>query len=520
MSLLRLLLLTELVAGLIFYIVVSFRWPVVWDAAVMHYVSLLMDHGLRPYRDITDSNMPGTYITERFAMQIFGGGDVGWRMYDLFLCGILTLASTVIAKPYDWLAGVFAGCFFTLFHGSDGPRFTGERDLVMTVLLVCSLALLLTAIRRSEAFWLLPFCLASGLAASIKPTSAPLAIILLVAGTILLRRSHNVSLAPIAAWSLGGFLMVAAIVFGFLLRYDALQSLFFVTLHLLPSYVSLRQLGAGELVRSILPRSVTLVLALALGLAAWNRGWNAERWLLFVCTVFGAVSYFSQRKGFPYHRYPLLAFLFLVIGIEVLFGLRRRGISRAVAAAALAVFLVLSEPHLLRSMQPQSHTFPVNLSEALVSDLGRLGADRLQGQVECYDLTYGCFSALYHLRVLQPNGITGDLLFFSPTETPAVIYYRQMFWRLEETRPASVLVITNQWFQESNSFEKLEAWPAFKTYLGAHYTLVLARSFRVGDGPGGPRDPPTPAFRIYVRNESSLLPDALRQFSGDASPAG
>ena len=176
---LRLLLLLCLGVGLIYYVAVSIHWPIVWDAAVMHYVSLLMDHGMRPYADITDSNMPGTYITERLAMHLFGGGDLAWRLYDLFLCAALTLATTVIARPYDWLAGIYAGAFFTIFHGSDGPRFTGERDLVMTVLLVCALAFLLTTLRRARAFWMLPFCVASGMAAAIKPTSAPLAVILL-----------------------------------------------------------------------------------------------------------------------------------------------------------------------------------------------------------------------------------------------------------------------------------------------------------------------------------------------------
>jgi len=503
---LRLLLCFALGIGLIYYIAVSIHWPIVWDAAVMHYVSLLMDHGMRPYGDITDSNMPGTYITERLAMHLFGGGDLAWRIYDLSLCAALTVATTVVARPYDWLAGVYAGVFFTIFHGSDGPRFTGERDLVMTVLLVCALAFVLTTLRKAQAFWMLPFSVASGMAASIKPTSAPLAVILFVTVLVLVRRKRSVSLLQFLAWSAGGVAIVAVIVFGFLLRNHALHAFLFVMRELLPSYVSLRQLGAAELIRSILPNSVTLLLALALLLALWNRGWNAERWLILVCTLFGAVSYFSQRKGFPYHRYPLLAFLFLFMGLEFLLGLRRRGISRGVAAAALALFMFLSEPRLLQSMRSQSKSFPINLSQGLASDLSRLGTDRLQGEVECYDLTYGCFSALYHLGLVQPNGITGDLLFFSPTDTPAVDFYRRMFWRLDARKPASVLVITNQWFQENNSFGKLNAWPEFNRYLAANYTLALTRSFPVDDKPPGPNDPPRPAFRIYVRNNSPLLP--------------
>ena len=476
----------------------------------MHYVTFLIHHGFAPYRDITDSNMPGAYLTESLGMHLFGAGDLAWRIYDLFLCLALTVASATIARPYDWLAGVFAGILFTLFHGSDGPRFTGERDLVMTVLLVCSLAFLLSAIRTRRALWMLPFGLAGALAASIKPTCAPLLVLLLAAAIVLVRRKRAPAI-PYLLWTSAGWIAVSALVLGFILVHSSIHDFLFVTRDLLPSYVSLRHLGTAELVRSTLPHSLALVALLALLLAFVNRGWNAERWLLLLCLVFGALSYFAQRKGFPYHRYPLLAFLFLFMGIELLSGLRRSGISRAISAFAILVFLLLGEPHLLQAMRPQSSAFPINLSDGLASDLTRLGPDRLQRNIECYDLTYGCFSALYRLRILQTNGVTGDLLFFSPTETYAVNFYRDLFWTLNRTRPSDVLVITNQWFQENNSFRKLDAWPAFRQYLDANYTLVLTRSFPVSAGPLVPGDPPQPAYRIYIRNGTPLLATAAAQ---------
>ena len=513
---LRLLLLLSLLGGLLFYVAVSIHWPIVWDAAVMHYVTFLIHHGLAPYRDITDSNMPGAYLTESLAMHLFGAGDLAWRIYDLFLCLALTLAGISIARPYDWLAGVFGGILFTLFHGSDGPRFTGERDLVMTVLLVCSVASLLSAIRTRRALGMLPFGLAGALAASIKPTCAPLLLILLAAAIILMRRQRTPA-TPFVGWAAVGWIAVSALVLGFLLVHSSIHDFLFVTRDLLPSYVSLRQLGAAELIRSILPHSLALLAALALLLALLNRGWNAERWLLLLCLIFGAVSYFAQRKGFPYHRYPLVAFLFLFMGFELLSGLRRSGISRAIAAVAILIFVFLGEPHLLQAMRHQNSTFPINLSEGLASDLSRLGPDRLQRNIECYDLTYGCFSALYRLRIFQTNGVTGDLLFFSPTETYAVDYYRNLFWTLNRTRPSDVLVITNQWFQENNSFRKLDAWSAFRQYLDRNYTLVLTRSFPVNDLPPVAGDPPQPAYRIYIRDGTPLLAVAGSQFGAATS---
>ena len=49
------------------------HWSLVHDAALMHYVTFLMDHGKAPYRDIIDMNMPGTYMIEWLVMHAIGG---------------------------------------------------------------------------------------------------------------------------------------------------------------------------------------------------------------------------------------------------------------------------------------------------------------------------------------------------------------------------------------------------------------------------------------------------------------
>ncbi len=82
------------------------------DSPIMHYVNFLMRHGMRPYQEITDNNMPGAYLTEGWAMRVFGGGDLGWRVYDFFLLGVITAAVTTIAWHRDRLAGIYAGGIF------------------------------------------------------------------------------------------------------------------------------------------------------------------------------------------------------------------------------------------------------------------------------------------------------------------------------------------------------------------------------------------------------------------------
>src|SRR5579875_1235195 len=67
------------------YLVISWRWPLMWDMQVMHYVSFLIDRGWAPYRQIGDMNMPGAYLFEGWALHLFGSTDLGWRLYDFSL---------------------------------------------------------------------------------------------------------------------------------------------------------------------------------------------------------------------------------------------------------------------------------------------------------------------------------------------------------------------------------------------------------------------------------------------------
>src|SRR3954453_11962516 len=69
----RLLIATLLTGIAIAIVVLTWRWPLVWDAQVFHYIHFLIDHGFAPYRDIPDINMPGVYVLEGWAMQLFGG---------------------------------------------------------------------------------------------------------------------------------------------------------------------------------------------------------------------------------------------------------------------------------------------------------------------------------------------------------------------------------------------------------------------------------------------------------------
>ena len=75
----------------------------------MKYVVFLIDHGMTPYKDIWDINLPGTYILQAFVIHVFGAGAIAWRLFDFVLCFVIFGSMIYLSVPVHWLAGFAAG---------------------------------------------------------------------------------------------------------------------------------------------------------------------------------------------------------------------------------------------------------------------------------------------------------------------------------------------------------------------------------------------------------------------------
>ena len=488
----RVLCIVTLLAGAACYVVFTLHWQWMWDTQVMHYVSFLIDHGKVPYKDIYDINMPGAYLTERWAIDIFGGGDLGWRLYEFTLLGSMTLAMIVIAMPYDWLAGLFAGVLFSLHYGTLGPFQAAQRDEVMTVLLFIGYAFLFTAVRRSWPALMLPFGLAVGIAILIKPTVLPFAIALLLFPFFVLRRRGKSPVSYIL-FALAGFAVALAILLDFLLPQHAFGPFFFILHKLVPYYSSLAHPSLWVLIRRSLPQAFLIYAPIAVVLAIANpHRANWEMWAIRVGFLFGAISYFVQHKGYDYHRIAYVCFGLLWIGLEFTGALKDHGWRRNLGVAGM-VFALLIVPFHVRKIRQIHDTNPAAF--VLEQDLIRLGGDKLQGKVQCLDMVGGCFSALYRLGLVQTTGFTGDPLFFGTDDGDVVPYYRKIFWDDIHRDTPEVIILSNEWYQSSTySFDKLNTWPEFRDYLNSAYTLDATQG--VFNLYGYPM-----VFRIYVRRK-------------------
>lgn len=490
-----------LLAAAACYVVFSWHWMLICDSPIMHYVNFLMAHGMKPYGEITDNNLPGSYLSESLAMHVFGGGDLGWRFYEFFLLAALTGVMAVIAKPYDWAAAVFAGGLFLLLHGKEGPWFAGERELTMTVLVMTGYAAMFLAVRRGTPSWMLLMGFGTAFAASIKPTVAPLAPLLLIMVWMVLRR-RAVPCRSYILYGLTGMVGAALCSFGFLFLHHAWSDFFEMQRTITPYYASLLNAPMLALLKMLgQPRSFLLIPAAGVVLAWSQRRWTWEQWALALGALIGVLSYFEQRKGFLHHRYLCFVFLFLLIGLEVMRALRGRGWQRWLSAGLIVYVLLVIVPHsvwLIHQVKGDS-----DLTVALEGDLNRLGgSEHLQHQVQCLDLVYGCLNALYHLQLVENTGFTGDLLIFDPADRAQVRSQRESWWKQQQAHPASVLVMTNQYFQGANTYTKLDHWPAYKRYVEQNYTLVTTRAFPDEFGREYHVEDPAQAngYRIYVRN--------------------
>ncbi len=473
-------------------LILTRHWPLVNDGALLHYISLMMDAGRAPYRQLLDMDLPGTFLIDWSVIHIFGPGAVAWRVFDVFLLLCLSSSMLVIARPYSRFAGIFAASLFWLLHLRDGMGQAGQRDLIEATLLLATVAFTFQAMRMG-AWWLLLLAgLCAGIAFTIKPDSLAFALIVF----ILIPRQQTRANHPVLAFALlafAGFLIPLLAVAVFLEREHALFAFWTTLTEIIPFYASLGRQSLNALLRDWLSAPLRLLL-LATGLLALTnrRHWNWEKTVLAAAVAWGLASFLLQGKGFPYHRYPSVAFLLLWTGITCTETERSSALPRVLAIASVAYgTLVLAPLSFTRAVHA---TWNSSLLDSLQTDLTTLGGSRLDGAVQCVDSIAGCNTTLLRLNLHQQTGMLTDFLLFGPETEPAIRRTRAHFWQEITTRPPRVIVITGALHPSSSDgppFAKLATWPAFGDLLTARYTLTTERSFTPGQNGAL-------AYRIYI----------------------
>lgn len=476
------------------FIVRSIWWPFVYDAALIRYANFLMQHHLAPYRDIQDYNLPGAYFFDWLVTHTLGVSALAWRAYDFLLMAVCGTAMYRIARPYSRFAGFYGAALFALFHARDGAGQAGQRDLVITALVLTGVALLLHKPRKN----LLPevfFGLCIGVAATIKPTA-------IIALSIFLLPSSNNPSNPRQRWwraaaVLAGFILAPATALLWLWRMHALTAFWTTLTQYIPMHAHLGNLGFWPLLTRCITASHGTVLILALILAFTDKKPELRRLRIFLGTgmVFGLLSYFIQAKGYPDHRYPFAAFLFLFAALEFTYSLRSPGFRRAVGITGLLFGTVLSVLSTSRALRDR---WPADPVAALTQDLDALGGLALSNNIQCLDTVDGCIETLYDMRLVQSTGFVYDEFLFTAPDavTPRQAEVRSALQRklLAQlaAHPPRVIVVTPWLFPLGpDNYAKLSRWPSFEHLLGSCYRLDAERDFPAASYHKG--------YRLYVR---------------------
>jgi hypothetical protein len=470
------------------FVLTTAHWKQVNDPAQLSYLCFLMDHGMAPYRDLLEINMPGIYLVNWSIMHTLGEGSWAWRTFDLSLLGAASWAMIVIARPYDWFAGVFAATLFALYHGRDGAGQAGQRDLIIAVLLLCAYAFLFEFFRQRSGWKIFAFGLCGGFAATIKPMPLPFLLFLLVLAAIHLKSTREPILRP-TLYALLGLLIPFAIVGAWVISRHSAGSFWYLLRVELPFYQSLGRVAFPKLlIMAASPSLFALALiALAIAVLKWDAG-NWEDKLLVAGIIFGIASFLWQGKGFPYQRYPFFAFLFLWVALQIVTGLRARGAVGILAATGLAFALVLL-PLYLRTASRK--VWDSQYIDSLSADLEHLGGSELSGHVQCISMQADCDDALYRMRLVQSTGLFYDYLIFGSPQQQVIRDQREQFWQQFQRNTPRVVVLNSGLYPDISGYQKLASWPLFQQELATHYSLYDDRSFP-------PAETGERGYRIYV----------------------
>ncbi|GGG97119.1 hypothetical protein GCM10011586_10480 [Silvibacterium dinghuense] len=475
-----------------YFIDKTWHWSLVNDAPQLSYLIFLMKHGMKPYRDIIEMNMPGTYLVHFAVLGMLGWSDLAWRVFDVLLIGVIGTAMVVIAWPYSRAAGIFSAVLFALFHGRDGMGETGERDLVIAALLLVAYACLFQVLRHGRAWPMLFVGFCAGYAATIKPIPLPMALLLVAVGVLAFRREARSIWSPLL-FGLAGLAIAFAIVGGFLVH-EGVLGLFLREEHeMLPFYAHLGDFDPHWMLMNSSTSSFRTLAVLALVLTMAMRCWRSwEERLLLTGIAFGIFSYFYQQKGTPYHRYPMIAFTLLWCGIVFFQALRQRGWMRWVAVGAVGYGVVLAP---LYARTAAKRPWSQDYEEGLTRDLNALGGAGLSGHVQCLATSAECDTVLYRMKLMQATGLAYDYFVFNRRPGPVVTESQQRFWsQLEQNPPRAIVVTVGLYPSDRFGYDKLSLWPAFADYLGAHYRLYADRQFPMFEQRAI-------AYRLYVRKD-------------------
>ncbi|MCB9663983.1 MAG: hypothetical protein H6732_07705 [Alphaproteobacteria bacterium] len=469
---LRKALVTLLVAVPVVLAVRSADWPLVFDAALMHYAAWSILDGARPYVDLFDMNFPGTYLFHMGVLATLGEGDGAWRVVDLGVLAATCAALAAFAWPVGRLPALAAASWYATYHLGDGPEAAGQRDYVFALPLVLSSLFAARFVeadgrRVAEAAG---FGLFAGLAATIKPTAV---LWVLGAAPFLLRaglRTPAVLPRAVAA-AIGAALLPLAVAVGWVVAQGSGEAFWGLVHEYLPLYGRIRH-GLAPSRRMIL---AVVTCLLAAGLALRPQPHRARLGLAVVGSLVGLAAYGAQGKFWTYHLYPAVVFGLLALAMA----LGRPQDPRWARLGALAVVTVGLSAMAVRLIPSKVAVNAWRVGQVETME----GAIRAHvppgGTVQILDTTAGGAHALLRLHSRLPSPLLYDFHVLLDGDAPFVVDLRARVLAAWEAHPPDAFLVAEAAYPEALSgYDRVQRFPALAAFLDAGYdTAVVEGTF-------------------------------------------
>jgi len=493
----------------------SLGWGIEHDVPYFCYLGFLVGHEHRmPYRDLFEVNLPGTFFIFMVLDKLIGPHDLGFRIADVTLLGLLSGLTWKLLRPFGWMPALIGPTLFGLYYLHDSPMLSLQREFLILQFLAPAI-LLAADWKRSGTGWRAFWVGASvGLATLIKPQ----AILFLPALIVFLpapvsrdaeparpaetRRGHWLRILALGAVGSALPVLLAAT---WLAANGALKEYAEIARRYYPLYSHLS--GMHQTLRESERRGYLLrewfiaggmhwwMITAGLGVVLGFRGAPAPRrrlvWLLVALTAISSILPPTSGQFYDYHWMPFFYFLAILSSLSLSRATPESPpFLRAVAAAVLVLVAVLhTQTRLPTAVKGQLAGLPYQRQLA-----GRVSAIddylRLHLQpgdtVQPLDWTGGSADALWRARTPLATRFMSDLYFYHHVSTPYIQSLRKRFIdELSRARPRVIVEIQTDkpW---AGGHDTTREFPALQRYIRENYVPDL-----IGDG-----------FVIHLRREA------------------
>jgi hypothetical protein len=187
--------------------------------------------------------------------------------------------------------------------------------------------------------------------------------------------------------------------------------------------------------------------------------------MLLFCVAAGLISFVAQGKGLPYHRYPFLFFLLVLMAGDFYQVLLDRSWRRYLGVT-FAVYAFVISPVFLWRISHFDHYAPFEdaLSRTLV-ETNSVSGDGIQ----CLDTYVGCHNTLYRLKQVRSTGYLYDCYLSMPQSKLRDDYRREFLNALKASRPHTIVVTDRPCFAEHQGYQWIAEWPELSGYIDKDY---------------------------------------------------